>query len=70
MASLSEYLTSKSLRQADFAESLGVTQGTVSRLVSKMQLPSLALALRIEKVTHGEVPVSVWSEPLQEKGAA
>lgn len=60
MSKLREHLEGNGIRQADFAARIGVTQGMVSRLVSGALLPSLELAVKIERDTGGAVPASSW----------
>lgn len=60
MSTLSDFLTSKQIRQQDFAARIGVTQATVSRLAKRTMMPSLPLAVEIERATEGEVSVSSW----------
>lgn len=60
MTKLDQYLSDQRIRQADFARLLEVRQATVSRLAAGQQLPSLRLAIRIERVTGGAVPANSW----------
>lgn len=60
MNTLSSYLKARSIKQAEFAEEVGISQGTVSRLASGSLVPSLSVAVRIERHTGGAVPVSSW----------
>lgn len=60
MMTLSEYLKINTIRQADFAARIGVTQGTVSRLCSGRMSPDMSMAARIQFETDGAVPVTVW----------
>jgi transcriptional regulator with XRE-family HTH domain len=72
MNDLKTYLVDRRLRQADFAERLGITQATVSRLAAKTALPSLELAFAIERETGGAVPAASWlpaPTPTQEDAA-
>lgn len=61
MHTLAEYLSTHSIKQADFAARLGLTQATVSRLARGVSSPSLDLAFHIERATGGAVPVAVWA---------
>lgn len=61
MQSLETYLTEQSIKQADFAEQLKVSQATVSRLAKGTMRPSLDLAFAIERATGGAVPVASWN---------
>ena len=65
MEQLSRYLKDNCIRQSEFAETVGVTQGVVSRLASGTSKPSLDLAVRIDKATGGAVPVHSWVEIVQ-----
>lgn len=60
MQTLSQYLKTEKIRQTEFAEMIGTTQGTVSRLCSGTQNPTLDLAQRVEKATGGQVPIVAW----------
>lgn len=55
-----KYLHDSGSRQSDFAEKLGVTQATISKLSSGDAKPSLELALSIEQATNGKVPMTSW----------
>jgi DNA-binding XRE family transcriptional regulator len=44
------------------ADELGIVLSTAVRLCSGMRRPSLELALQIEALTQGAVPVSYWTE--------
>jgi transcriptional regulator with XRE-family HTH domain len=61
MTKLSQYLEQGKLTQGAFALRLGVTQATVSRLVSGKAKPGLELAVAIERTTGGKVPVGAWA---------
>jgi DNA-binding XRE family transcriptional regulator len=60
MMTLSQYLNTKNIRQAEFARLIDASQGTVSKLC-KDRKPSWELAARIERATDGAVPVAVWA---------
>jgi transcriptional regulator with XRE-family HTH domain len=63
MMTLCEYLSSRGMRQDEFARALGVSQPTISRLATKKGArnnPSLDLAAKIEQATGGAVPVTIW----------
>lgn len=57
---LTQWLRATSTTQAAFAAALGLTQGAVSRLCNG-GTPTMATAARIQSVTGGAVPVSVWA---------
>lgn len=64
MEKLANYLMNVSASQADFAAAVGITRGHMSALLSGVRLPSLDLAVRIERATSGQVPASSWvAEP-------
>ncbi|WP_036797146.1 helix-turn-helix domain-containing protein [Leisingera caerulea] len=67
MRQLSTYLKKNRIRQSEFADSVGVTQGVISRLSSGAAKPSLELAVRIDKATAGAVPVHCWVELLVDR---
>lgn len=60
MTDLAKYLDRAKIRQADFAAEIGVTQATVSRLAKGVSIPSLELAVRIERLTGGAVTAVSW----------
>ena len=60
MMTLSEYLRTNAIRQADFGPRIGVTQGTVSKLCSGRLLPDMEMAAKIQRETGGAVPVTIW----------
>lgn len=64
MSDLPEYLTKSGLKQAAFAQRIGVTQATVSKLIARTMLPGLELAVKIEDATGGAVKARSWIAPL------
>ena len=62
MSTLASYLERTGTTQAAFAEKVGLTQATVSKLCRGATGISLAAAIRIERVTEGQVPVAAWFE--------
>ena len=60
MSKLTAYLTRSAKTQAQFASELGVDQATVSKLCRQKLIPSLELAVRIERATEGEVSAASW----------
>ncbi len=60
MNKLRDHLTQSRISQVTFADLIGVRQATVSRLCSGEQVPSLELAVRIERETKGAVPANSW----------
>lgn len=57
---LRKFRSDKKVRQSDMAEALGVSQGTISKIECGDALPSLELAVAIERVTKGAVSASSW----------
>ena len=48
--------------QSELARALGISQPYASLLLAGKRLPSLELAIRIERATGGLVPVHSWVE--------
>lgn len=68
MSKLALFLQHHGIRQSVFAGRVGTSQATVSKLVNGDVLPSLSLAVRIERETHGEVPATSWVPEVGEPG--
>ena len=60
MEKLQHYLDATGTRQSAMAALLGISRGYMSQMVSGLKLPSLDLAVRIERITNGAVPASAW----------
>lgn len=60
MSDLRTFLLETGETQADFAERIGASQGTVSKLCKGLIYPSLPMAVRIQKATGGKVSVDSW----------
>ena len=60
MQTIRAFLLSNNMPQARFAAMAGVSRGHMSALVSGAKAPSLNLALTIERLTGGKVPVASW----------
>lgn len=60
MISLKSYLDETSEKQVEFAERVGTTPATISRLCKRTLKPNLELAHRIESATGGRVPTETW----------
>lgn len=60
MTQLRAYLSEHGIRQEDFAAQLGTSQSTVSKVVAGRLTPTLRLAVKIEQLTCGLVPVKSW----------
>lgn len=61
MSILAKHLAAAEITQAEFARSIGTSQGFVSQLCTGRSTPSLEKALLIAQVTEGKVPVESWS---------
>lgn len=57
---LFQYLASKEISQARFAEQVGVSQPTLSRYVNGDSLPSVVVGARIAEITQNKVSVNDW----------
>lgn len=60
MDALALYLLQNGLTQKKFAETLNVDQATISKLVRGRLMPSLELAVAIQRETGGAVPAASW----------
>jgi transcriptional regulator with XRE-family HTH domain len=52
---LKDYLKKNKITQANFASLIGISQGYLSLIVRGLNNPSFKLALKIEKITLGQV---------------
>lgn len=52
---LKEYLREQHIRYRTFAENLGITEQSLKNIVGGTSRPSLVLALKIEKLTDGQI---------------
>lgn len=69
MLTLRDYIQTNRVRQKDLAARLGVTQATVSRLVTGAAKPSVELAAAIKRETDGAVGFEVWVTSLSSPAA-
>lgn len=60
MTALKEHLKQERIAQRTFAARLGVSTGYMSEIVNGLKVPSLEVAVRIDRLTAGAVPPSVW----------
>lgn len=60
MCKLTAYLRDSRLTQAQFAAQLGVDQATISKICSGKLMPSLPLAVKIDRTSGGAVSVYSW----------
>ena len=67
MSDLKSYRKLNGLLQEDLGKLLGVQQTTISKLESGFMQPGLELAIQIEDLTKGAVPVRSWvGKPTQD----
>ena len=59
---LSRWIDAQSLTRDEAARLLDITRPHIDRLCRGDRRPSLPLALKIERVTDGAVPVDAWSK--------
>lgn len=59
------WLIDHRMEQQDFAAQIGTSPSTLSRVIKGFQVPTLALAVKIETETAGEVAVRDWTLPFQ-----
>lgn len=60
MSDLQSYLARVGEKKSSFAERVGTTPATITRLCNGTLRPALELAHRIETATDGEVRTEVW----------
>lgn len=61
MEKLAEHLARSGKTQSEFADEIGVHRSVMSRYLSNAARPGRDVAVRIERITGGDVPVSAWS---------
>lgn len=57
---LHSYLQRSGISQRKFAELVGVDDSVISRFARDLAKPGLDVAVRIERISFGEVPASSW----------
>lgn len=57
---LKEHITASGLSQSEWAGRLGISRNHLSSILSGVRLPSLTLAVRIERKTEGAIPAASW----------
>lgn len=68
---LAEYILSTGSNATAFAERAGCAVSTITRILGGERLPSLELALRIERLTDGQVkPANFVIEPTRSPESA
>lgn len=60
MAKLREHLKEKRITQRAFADRVGVSKAYMSEIASGLKVPSLEVAVRIQRATDGDVAVESW----------
>ena len=70
MTKLSQYLSDTGTTQADLSKRVGIKASHMSLLASGDRLPSLPLAILIERETDGAVPASCWVREDLQRGVA
>jgi|688.fasta_scaffold48402_7 DNA-binding transcriptional regulator YdaS (Cro superfamily) len=63
--SLKKYLSENQILYREFAEKLGVHTQSIKNIVSGTQRPGLLLALKIEKLTSGQVTAAQLAEDFE-----
>jgi transcriptional regulator with XRE-family HTH domain len=63
MTNLASFLLRSGRSRGDVANALGISRSYFSELESGVKTPGLALAVEIERLTEGAVPVASWLEP-------
>ncbi len=67
---LKTFIDSSGMTQSEWAQLLEIREGYLSDLICGAKRPSLALAVRIERLTDGAVPIETWAREKQESAAA
>lgn len=65
-----EYVKASGKRFFEWADLLGISRGHLSQIMNGNKTPSLELAVRIERLTEGAVPVASWVVSIPEEDAA
>lgn len=64
---LREYLDKREISQSEFADMIGVTKQAVSKYLSGERSPKTPVAMKIQKITHGNVSMEELMEYFQNK---
>lgn len=59
---LGVWIDERGWTRQQLAHELGIVLSTAARLCNGERRPSLELALQIEKLTEGAIPVSYWTQ--------
>ncbi len=57
---LAEWLRIKGMSQQTFGNLIGVSQSAVAKFVLEIRHPTRETIVKIDEVTNGEVPITVW----------
>lgn len=62
METLNTYMIDNGITQKEFADAIGITQATVSRICAGKLRPSSTVMVKIATQTKGQVPILSWFE--------
>lgn len=65
-----EAIINSGATRAEWADRLDISRSYLSDLVNGKKMPSLDLAVRIERLTAGAVPVASWIDVADDRSAA
>ena len=60
MSQFATYVKAVATSRSDLAKEMGISRPYLSLILTGRRRPSLELAIRIERLTDGAVPVSSW----------
>ena len=60
MEALNTYMIDRGITQKEFADAIGITQATVSRICAGKLRPSSTVMVKIAAQTKGQVPILSW----------
>lgn len=60
MDNLNQWMAVNRINAAKVAQRLGVSRAAVSRWINGKTMPSLAVAVKLERLSVGMVPASCW----------
>jgi DNA-binding XRE family transcriptional regulator len=61
---LNNWLRENDVSQADYAEKIGISKATLSRILNGHHKPNIDVAFAIESTTDGVVTVKGWTIPV------
>lgn len=59
---LMEWLDARHVVHADFARQAGISPRALRYILAGRNIPTLATAFQIERLTEGQIPASIWLE--------